>query len=292
MDGPAPPEDATRPDPSPSPRMDIQPRREASPPPRDRAASGRGGGGIVGVVSRWRPIETPRFTSCVLLYLLGIFVAFYATPPVTITDAMQTKYFDMMEAADAIDLEPRTAAETALYHATMDVRRARNSQWFCWSSAPCRARVNKAKARQRAKLRDAEVYRKRRDAKVREAKRTLGLWSALGVDEAKALFRDCYERGKVFATRNTYYDTFWLIIGGRSDDSLAELLIRWGFTVLSNFTVGMASAVISFAWRLPALIRTFAAGTWSGLVFFGVATIRRVLSVQTFFTHPPLGFNI
>ena len=95
----------------------------------------------------------------------------------------------------------------------------------------------------------------------------------LGVDEAKALFRQSYERGKLYATRTSYYDTFWLILAGRSDDSMLELLLRWGFHVLSNFTAGMIGAVWNYAWALPALIRSFAASWWSGVAFFLVAVV-------------------
>ena len=55
---------------------------------------------------------------------------------------------------------------------------------------------------------------------------------------------------------------------------MVELLIRWGFTVLSNFTVGMFSAVINFAFALPSMIATFASTDWvSALAFFLVAVV-------------------
>lgn len=49
--------------------------------------------------------------------------------------------------------------------------------------------------------------------------------------------------------------------------------MRWGFTVLSNFTVGMASAVFSFMWALPGLIGTYATSTLSAVFFFAVASL-------------------
>jgi hypothetical protein len=77
----------------------------------------------------------------------------------------------------------------------------------------------------------------------------------------------------VYATRTSYYDTFWLILAGRSDDSLIELLLRWGFQVLANFTVGMTSAVFSFAWNLPSTIGSYGANLLSAVLFYGVAVI-------------------
>ena len=119
----------------------------------------------------------------------------------------------------------------------------------------------------------AKAYRDAHEDRVRDAKRELGLWSALGVAEAKSLFKKAYENGKVYATRTSYYDTFWLILAWRSDDSLIELLVRWGFQVLANFTVGMTSAVFSFAWNLPSTIGSYGANLFSAILFYGVAVI-------------------
>ena len=132
----------------------------------------------------------------------------------------------------------------------------------------------RALSRERRALLD--VAKRHRDAhatRVRDAKKKLGLWSALGVAEAKALFKRAYESGKVYATRTSYYDTFWLILAGRSDDSLIELLLRWGLQVLANFTVGMTTAVLRFAWALPSLIASFGADTLSAAAFYGVAVV-------------------
>ena len=269
MDGAsaAPNGDAMRPDgDAPTPTMDIQPR---APDPEPSRRPQRGG--IVRVVSRWNPRATPKLTASLTLYVFGLFVAFVASPPVTVTDEMQSRYFAKMDAADALDLEPRTRAEQALARASANVRRANG--FMCWADARCRAKVRDLREVERVRLAEANAFRAARDAAVREAKSELGLWSSLGVDEAKALFRQSYERGKLYATRTSYYDTFWLILAGRSDDSMLELLLRWGFHVLSNFTAGMIGAVWNYAWALPALIRSFAASWWSGVAFFLVAVV-------------------
>ena len=247
----------------------IAPR--APEPPEDTARSRARRGGLVSYVSRWRPLQTPRFTLTLLVYLFGLFVAFGAAPPVTTTDAMQERYWSKMEAADAFDAQPRLAAERDLSRATEKTRRADGA--LCFASATCRANVARLRERERELRAVAKRYRDAHEARVRGAKRELGLWSALGVNEAKSLFRSAYESGKVYATRTSYYDTFWLILAGRSDDSLVELLLRWGFQVLANFTVGMTSAVFSFAWALPSLIRSFGAGFASAAAFYGVAVV-------------------
>ena len=85
-----------------------------------------------------------------------------------------------------------------------------------------------------------------RTAAVSLAVGALGLWSALGIDETKELFRKSYDRGKVFATRQTFYDAFFSLLSGRTEENIVEFVLRWVMIALSNFTVGMASAVISF----------------------------------------------
>ena len=243
--------------------MDIQPR-VAPPPDRDPAGRSRSGaGGLISLVSKWKPLKTPKLTASLTVYVLGLFVAFVARPPVAITDEMQARYFERMEAADAIHHEQRMEAERLLLEARAETQATKDSRWFCWADAACREALSARRAAEAERLEAAMVYRRARDERVRLAKAELGLWSALGVDEAKALFRQSYERGKLFATRSSYYDTFWLILAGRSDQNLAELLIRWGFTVLSNFTVGMMSAVVNFMWALPGLISTYATSTAS-----------------------------
>ena len=249
----------------------IQPLApSASPPPSPRR---RGGGGIVSAVSRWNPRATPRLTISLAVYALGLLAAFAAPAPVTTTPEMRERYFAKMERADALDRAERESAEEALRDATRRLRRA--DRFMCAFSPSCRANRDRLRDVQRIKLAEANRHRDAHAALVNDAKAELGLWSDLGVGEAKALFRRSYERGKLFATRSSYQDAFWLIVAGRSDDSMLELLLRWGLHVLSNFTVGMVGAVFHFAWALPGMIRTFAGsdGVASGVAFFLVALI-------------------
>ena len=250
----------------------IQPLApSASPPPSPRRRGG--GGGIVSAVSRWNPRATPRLTVSLAVYALGLLAAFAAPAPVTTTPEMRERYFAKMERADALDRAERESAEEALRDATRRLRRA--DRFMCAFSPSCRANRDRLRDARRIKLAEANRHRDAHAALVNDAKAELGLWSDLGVGEAKALFRRSYERGKLFATRSSYQDAFWLIVAGRSDDSMLELLLRWGLHVLSNFTVGMVGAVFHFAWALPGMIRTFAGsdGVMSGAAFFLVALI-------------------
>ena len=96
-------------------------------------------------------------TASVGLYIFGLFVAFLARPPVTITDQMQTTYFAKMEAADAHDAAPRAEAERALLAAQRDVKRAQG--WFWYFNPDTRARVAALRVVEVARRREAGVYR-------------------------------------------------------------------------------------------------------------------------------------
>ena len=50
---------------------------------------------------------------------------------------------------------------------------------------------------------------------------------------------------------------------------------------LSNFTVGMMSAVFSFAFSLPGLISSFATGAFAAVAFYCVALVAAISVVAT-----------
>ena len=61
--------------------MEIQPRAVPPSDDRERGGGGGGGGGIVAVLKKWKPHKTPKVTASLTLYLIGLFVAFVARPP-------------------------------------------------------------------------------------------------------------------------------------------------------------------------------------------------------------------
>jgi len=136
-------------------------------------------GGLLRYVSRWNPRTTPRFTTTVLLYLLGLFLAFGAVPPVTISNEMQERYFGQMEFADSLDYAPRMAAERAYQKAQVATHRANG--FLCWTNAKCKVKVNHLKHAEQTAKQHANVYREKRAKLVVAAKSELGLWSALGI---------------------------------------------------------------------------------------------------------------
>jgi hypothetical protein len=77
------------------------------------------------------------------------------------------------------------------------------------------------------------------------------------VGETRDLFWSCFNGGKKFAKRSSYYDMIFMGMGsmvmGR-DENLMEFLLRWGMQVLFNFTIGLCGALVGFYWYLWGLI--------------------------------------
>ena len=67
-----------------------------------------------------------------------------------------------------------------------------------------------------------------------------------------------------------------------SEDSVLSFVIQWVGIALSNFTVGMISAVLSFMFALPGLIWSYGANIFSGALFFLIASVAASSVVTTY----------
>ena len=238
-------------------------------------------GAIARAVRGWRPHRTPRLTTTVLLYVVGLYVAFYARPPVEITPAMRRRYEEALLSVDSELGESLRRANVAYLESESEFRAMTPFGWRFTASSSARAEIERARQRRRAAEESLAREEKKRQIKMREARSQLGLWSELGVGDAKALFRRSYERGKVFATRSTFWDGLSLMLRGKSDESTLSFFLRWMMIALSNFTVGMMSAIFSFAFSLPGLISSFATGAFSAVAFYCVALVAAISVVAT-----------
>lgn len=110
-----------------------------------------------------------------------------------------------------------------------------------------------------------------RDALAREARKTVGLWSSYGVEDARKMFWDAWERGKAVAKRMSWWDAIFVPMRAsrRDEDGIATLL-RFLGQVLLNFTIGLCVHTISFGYNLIWFVRDYEAGL-GGVLFFGLA---------------------
>lgn len=249
---------------------------------RTRTSEGRAGEGastaraLVRALGRWRPLQTPKLTMSIFLYVVGLYVACYARAPVVVTDDMRMRYESALRRVDEDLGASLREAEATYREAQRALRAATPFGWRFVATESDRARVDTMRRKHREAERALAVEERKRTNAMRLARSELGLWSELGVGDAKALFRSSYERGKIFATRSTFWDGLSLILRGKSDESTVSYLLRWLMIALSNFTVGMLSAVFSYAFALPGLIGSFSTSIWSAVAFYAIALVAAV----------------
>ena len=104
------------------------------------------------------------------------------------------------------------------------------------------------------------------DSAVSEANQIVGVFSEYGVSQARLLFWDCWQWGKDFAKRISYYDAIFLMFDSR-DESFWVYIARFVVRILMNFTIGFISGLISFIWQLWWFVKSYGGGI-TGILFF------------------------
>ena len=80
-----------------------------------------------------------------------------------------------------------------------DLRQSKT--WFWWWNAEKKAAVRERAAVERELYKVLRLHSRHVDSLVSEAKKELGLWSQLGLDEGRRLFWSSFESGKVHTLR-------------------------------------------------------------------------------------------
>ncbi|KAL4458505.1 hypothetical protein ABPG75_013370 [Micractinium tetrahymenae] len=244
-----------------------------------RALQRRAGGSqALGPAAALRlPIRYPKLTVTLVLWLLGLFLAFMAKPPPVSQEALAAFKAKVKQAEGVVG--ELTLAERQLMEA--ELAQARHKVWFWRFKPEARQAVAARQPAVDAARQQAAAVRERRDALLREAKALLGLWSEAGVEEGKELFWESFASGKVFAQRQSFWDALFVILGSRERDWLAmllNLLIR----TLINFFTGMVVACFVFLIQLPSLIWSYQPALWSGVAFFAAAAVASISVIASY----------
>lgn len=233
--------------------------------------------GILSILAQV-PARHPTKLAVGFLWIFGLYALFVAQAPVKISEASLQAYKNKLREADSI-INELTAAETTLIDAELRLRKV--SVWF-WRFRP-RHRGRVQQYRQpvlKAKERVNAISQKR-NAILREAKAALGLWSDAGLEETRSLLWNSFDSGKVFAQRQTFWDTLFNILDSRDKDWVF-LLLQTLFTALMNYTVGTIISIVMFASSLPVLISSFKASFLSGAAFYFVAVVSIMALVASY----------
>merc|ERR1719231_2084969 len=241
----------------------------------ERLAQRRGGTDLSTI--RLFPRAGPKLYTGIVWWAFGLYVLFFASAPYTPTVSEEQAFSELMQ--QAIFSEDMREAQNEAFAAQRALDQVHVFGWR-WRSPydklvpPRQREVEQANARLRAALAE-------RDALQSEAKAQVGLWSQYGIDDARERFWKAYQSGKDFAKRMTWWDVM-LGTAGRRDEELYVTLLRWLGQIMMNFTVGLISALFSFAFSLVSMIWEYKTSYLSGLVFFLVAMSGASAMVATF----------
>ncbi|KAK9862020.1 hypothetical protein WJX84_004250 [Apatococcus fuscideae] len=194
---------------------------------------------------------------------------FLAPAPRRVTPEMQQRFDQSIKEAFAYS-PARSSAEQEYFHAHMHTQDAK--VWFWWFRREHRDQVRERQASERKAASAVHAFDQQQKQKISDAKAELGLWSDAGLEESRLLFWQSFNSGKVFAQRQTFWDTLVNVIFTR-DRNVISMAIELLCTVVINFTAGMFISVFAFVFSLPSMLMSYQPSWWSGLGFFVVSLI-------------------
>ena len=220
----------------------------------------------------------PRRFSIGILWLFGLFAVFFAPAPVKLTGEKIEAFQAEMKRVESVD--SRLYDAHRVYQAA-ESEQARHKVWFWRFRKEHRDLVKEHQPAVDEAYKNVRLLGKEREKYMRKAKRTLGVWSDAGVEESRALLWKSFESGKVFAQRQTFWDSLFTILNSRDRDWIS-LLLNLLLTALVNYTVGSVMAVITFVFQLPSFLASYSPGIVSGTLFFFVASVAAVALIASY----------
>ena len=242
---------------------------------RDVVRTSRSYGALSALV---RSIARPKLAAVSLLWLFGLFAVFIAPAPVKITPEKLEAYKLKVREAEGL-IRQLARAERTLMDAEIQLDEVK--VWFYWWRPEHRKLVEARRPAVKAAQQRVRALQKERDGILREGKKALGLWSDAGLEESRQLLWTSFDTGKVFAQRQTFWDSIFALFDSRDKDWFT-LLVQLLFTAVINYTIGGVMAVITFVVSLPSFLSSFAPSWPSAIAFFMVAAVGATSLVATY----------
>lgn len=200
----------------------------------------------------------------VSMYLIGVIAALLGTGFQVTADALRS-YEEGMSHADHVTSMDLARAVSELKRADAEYYNVK--PWF-WQS--CDRQCQEAHTRfVIADSRVAEISA-RRDELMTNARREVGIWSTLGVNDVRKSFWSSWERGKEQAKRWTMMDAFMAVLPGRREETFVHVILKLIFQYLINLTVALFGASVYFMYSVYSLIVAYGESFLSGALFFGI----------------------
>eukprot|EP00949_MAST-11_sp_MAST-11-sp1_P002911 g2911.t1 len=199
------------------------------------------------------------------IIVTGLLIGMYAPAPVNIDADARTNYELSLLKADSV--KGLHKAEAAYYDKMDEMQSAK--VWFWRFRSEHRAAVARIQPEvEKAKAIYDEKKRQKHQL-VLAAKRAVGIWSQYGVDETREQFWRSFQSGKDVAKSMLFYDMLFSM--AERNENLMEYFVKVAMRAVSNYTLGMVYATISFLWNLGSIIWSYSPNPASGIIFFAVA---------------------
>lgn len=214
---------------------------------------------VVGFVARGAGQFARRHKIVTGSYLLGIAVLLFFSTGIPLTLQQRKQYERLL---GEVDME-------AEWNVNQDFLLARSNYYRSKGFFTCDKRCQYFKgllseAEQQLKEVQAEGEARRSDAK-----KTVGIFSEVAVEEAKMSFWDYFYSGKQFAKRQSMWDAMFMGIRSmRRDESWMEYFINVLIQVLANISVGLVLALVMFVFGLISIVRSFQPNPIYAVIFF------------------------
>mmetsp|Transcript_19750 Transcript_19750/g.45951 ORF Transcript_19750/g.45951 Transcript_19750/m.45951 type:complete len:302 (+) Transcript_19750:86-991(+) len=208
-------------------------------------------------------------------YVFGLLVLVFFASGGTRLSLQQRHAFNQI--MDTIDVHAEVEASNRYSNAYHVYQ---NSKGWFWT---CDSLCQRNKHRMELAKADLDAIRKEGNARMSDAKAVAGLFSEVGVDEAKESFWSYFSSGTEFAKRQSMWDAMFMGIRSMSrDETMVEYILKVLFQVLLNFSLGLIIALVVFVIGLWNLISNYQPNPIVAVVFFLCAALGAFAFVTTY----------
>ncbi|KAI9911065.1 hypothetical protein PsorP6_008835 [Peronosclerospora sorghi] len=209
-----------------------------------------------------RALKSPKVRVGLLLWAVGLFFMLLTPGLRTVTPDMKAKYEGMvLEAANMPEYH-----EAYVKYAEAQAYADEAKVWFWRFREPYKTLVA-----QRQPVADkwaaalAKAEREQED-KMKKARAFVGLWSDFGLADLRARFWNAFERGKMFAQQQTFYDMIMHFLSTRDED-VFSMFFNWVLVAVMNFTTGLLGALFYFFFSLLNMVYSYQPDPLSATAF-------------------------
>lgn len=206
-------------------------------------------------------------------YLFGLLVLIISGTGIKLTSDQLREYERIMS---TVDLQAEMAATDQYYRSKYEYDRRKG--WFT-----CDSWCTRAKNQMQLDKQILDKIRKEGQNRMSDAKATAGIFSEIGVAEAKDSFWEYFSSGKRYAKRQSMWDAMFMGIRSMGrDESMIEYMLKVLLQVLLNFSMGLIMALIFFIFGLWTIVKSYQPNPLTALMFFLSAVCAAFAFVATY----------